>query len=1206
MGTQKLFGRTWWGNAWVKAMERIDYNTNRLPRGRRYANNGSVLSIQIEEREVIARVQGSRPKPYHIRIRLNEFKAGETGILKDLISDNIAIATDLGLGKLPESMLNLLEERGIHLFPRNWNEISGSCSCPDWANPCKHLAAVYYIIGNEIDKNPFILFNLKGIETEDLCAAGGILPEGSMDDASREQGNYVPYTQLSSADRSPQRQPAVDGSESIAPEVDLAFSPVDADGLYSLLADSPFFYSQGNFKKILIQAYRQMRRSVEDLAITEDVAPLKTTEVYLVLDIYDEMWFFTAPPDDLFTQLPGAKTKYLKIPMLKDGDPILEKRKGVLLPATEVFNVFLGMPLDGRRQSPSVTFLSLCTSIALALVRSSSFIPEVVAVEGGPDFIVRYVPLVHDEKIRNAINLAMSFMPPVFAIRTVDNNVLTPEGINNVLSLILAQMVMGFSDAVDIRDKVSSAFFKGCVYKAQAFEELHTAKAISDWLAGLSVRKQDISPVIRLELLADDRFSVHLDVENKKDSFAPLLSLSEVFRRKDLIFSRPASTVKMDVARQIAVAAEHLPQLKAVLNSKGMSPAEIDAETMASFMTRTKGLLDLLGIRIIVPKELKQLTTPRLALRARTKGKGGSISYLSLNEMLDFTWEVSIGGVSLSKSEFLNLVKSAHGVVRFRDQYLLLSPEEVKNILERMRKPPRELSAMEALCSAVTGEHDGMLFNADEALRQLIGDLTRVEDVEVPAGLTACLRPYQERGFRWLCSNARKGFGSCMADDMGLGKTIQVIAFLLKLKSEGDLAVPALVVCPTTIVGNWEKECRRFAPSLNVFIYHGSERSLAAKNKDLVITTYGTFRRDIEKFSHREWRALIVDEAQNIKNPDTDQARAIKSLNAGIRIAMSGTPVENRLSELWSIFDFINRGYLGQALTFQKKYAVPIEKYRDKDSIERLRAATAPFILRRLKSDKSVIEDLPDKIVSDEYCYLTKEQAALYQQVVDGTMETIEASAGIQRKGLIFKLITSLKQICNHPVHYSKKGEPRREESGKAERALDLAGKVLSLGQKALIFTQYKEMGNLLTALFAREFQEEVLFFHGGLTRKKRDEMIDIFQEKESGGVMVISLKAGGTGLNLTAAAHVIHYDLWWNPAVEDQATDRAYRIGQTANVMVHRLITLGTFEERIDEMLKSKKELADLTITAGEQWLTELSDKELKNLFSLAGLRAG
>lgn len=1204
MGAQKPFGRTWWGNAWVKAMERIDYNTNRLPRGRRYANNGSVRDIQIQDGEVHAIVQGSRPKPYRVRIKLNEFRVAEAKRIKAIIADNIAVATELSLGRLPESMLDLLEKGGIHLLPHSWNEISASCSCPDWANPCKHLAAVYYIIGNEIDKNPFILFNLKGMATEDLCAAGGILPAGSNDTREDRQDYYIPYDRLSTADLGPHeiRGAKADDGEAPALDMDLTFPGVDVDALYSLLPDSPLFYPQGNFKKLLIQTYHWTRRSVENLAITDDEATFHRTEIYLVHDVHG-LWSFTSPPHERLGQTPGAKTKYVKIPTPKDGQVVLGKKKGIVLPAAGLFDLFLGLPLDmdPQRQSPSAAFLSLCSSIALALVHSSSFIPEVVAEEGGRNFTVRYVPLTHDEKIENAIALARSLMPPIFAVRTLDGTVLAPEGINHIISLILTHIVNRFSEAADVRDKVCSAFFKGRTYMARAFEESNTAKSISDWLAGLTTRKHDISPVIRLELLADDRFALHLDVENKKDGLAPLLPLAEIFR-KDTVFSQPAVAVRTEVARQIAVAAGHLPQLQPILNSKGAYPAEIDAEGMASFMTRTKALLDLLGIRMLVPKELKQLATPRLAVRARVKGKAGSVSYLSLQKMLDFSWEISLGDQRLSKSEFLNLVKSAHGVVRFRDHYLLLSPEEVKGILERLRKPPRELSAMEALCSAVTGEHDGMLFNADDALQKLVKDLAKVEDIALPAALTARLRPYQERGFRWLCSNAAKGFGSCMADDMGLGKTIQVIAFLLKLKDDGGLSNPALVVCPTTIVGNWEKECRRFAPSLNVSIYHGSERSLTVKNRDLVITTYGILRREIDKFSHREWRAVIVDEAQNIKNPDTDQARAIKSLKAGVRIAMSGTPVENRLAELWSIFDFINGGYLGQARTFQTKYAVPIEKYRDKGSIERLRTATAPFILRRLKKDKSIIEDLPDKIVSDEYCYLTKEQAALYQRVVDSTMETIEGSEGIQRKGLIFKLITSLKQICNHPVHYSKKGEPRKEESGKAEKIIDLAGKILSLDQKALVFTQYREMGDLLSQLFARELREEVLFFHGGLARKKRDAMIEGFQERDSGGIMVISLKAGGTGLNLTSAGHVIHYDLWWNPAVEDQATDRAYRIGQTKDVMVHRLITLGTFEEKINEMLISKKELADLTVAAGEQWLTELSDRELKDLFSLAG----
>jgi SNF2 family DNA or RNA helicase len=346
---------------------------------------------------------------------------------------------------------------------------------------------------------------------------------------------------------------------------------------------------------------------------------------------------------------------------------------------------------------------------------------------------------------------------------------------------------------------------------------------------------------------------------------------------------------------------------------------------------------------------------------------------------------------------------------------------------------------------------------------------------------------------------------------------------------------------------------------------------------------------------------VVIDEAQNIKNPETNQSKAVKMLNAGSYIAMSGTPVENRLTELWSIFDFVNRGYLGTQRDFIKNFAIPIEKFRNREKIHKLRKATAPFLLRRIKSDREIIKDLPDKTVKNEYCYLSKEQAALYQQVTESMMREIEQGEGIARKGLIFKLMTALKQICNHPVQYTKKGKAGRSHSGKTEKALSLIENIISDGKKALLFTQYREMGELLMELVREELHEEPLFFHGGLPRRKRDGMVENFQNNgKATPLMIISLKAGGTGLNLTAASNVIHYDLWWNPAVEDQATDRTYRIGQTQNILVHRLISLGTFEEKIDEMLTAKKELADLTVASGESRLSELSNKELRELFTL------
>ena len=438
-----------------------------------------------------------------------------------------------------------------------------------------------------------------------------------------------------------------------------------------------------------------------------------------------------------------------------------------------------------------------------------------------------------------------------------------------------------------------------------------------------------------------------------------------------------------------------------------------------------------------------------------------------------------------------------------------------------------------------------------------------------------------------------------MADDMGLGKTIQVISFILKQKETGALKQPALVVCPTTLLGNWVKEIKNFAPILKTSVYHGIDRELDTK-ADIIITTYAILRIDIEKIKKQKWSMLIIDEAQNIKNPDTSQTQAVKQIKADTKIAMTGTPVENKLTELWSIFDFINRGYLGTIRDFQKGYAIPIEKFKQTNRAEKLRLAISPFILRRLKTDKSIISDLPDKVVLNEYCYLTKTQAALYQSVLDNLMSDISKLNGINRRGMIFKLITALKQICNHPYQYLKAGDISKDVSGKADQLVSIVKQILENDEKTLIFTQYKEMGNILSTILNDELNINPLFFHGSLNRTQREELIKDFQDKKDSNVMILSLKAGGTGLNLTAATNVIHYDLWWNPAVEDQATDRTYRIGQDKNVMVHRFITLGTFEEKIDEMINNKKDLANVAVFEGEKIITELSDEEIYKIFSL------
>ncbi|MBO0714244.1 MAG: DEAD/DEAH box helicase, partial [Acidimicrobiales bacterium] len=483
----------------------------------------------------------------------------------------------------------------------------------------------------------------------------------------------------------------------------------------------------------------------------------------------------------------------------------------------------------------------------------------------------------------------------------------------------------------------------------------------------------------------------------------------------------------------------------------------------------------------------------------------------------------------------------------------------------------------------------------------------RVEAMPTPSGFAGALRPYQERGLAWLSFLGSLSLGSCLADDMGLGKTAQLLALEVAERSEGRRPPPTLVVCPMTVVGNWQHEAARFAPRLRVLVHHGPDRlggkafARAAARADLVITTYGLVARDVERLSSLEWSRVVLDEAQNVKNSETRQAKAVRRLSSRHRVALTGTPVENRLSELWSIMEFLNPGLLGSERGFRERFAAPIERYGDDEAAGVLRRCTGPFVLRRLKTDRSIIADLPEKLEIKVYCNLTKEQASLYQAVVDDMLTRIAEAEGMERRALVLTTMLKLKQVCNHPVHLLGDGSSADGRSGKLSRLIEILEEAASEGDRALVFTQFAEMGKLLHAHLQSRLGREVLWLHGATLKRARDEMVARFQQEGGPAIFVLSLKAGGTGLNLTAANHVVHFDRWWNPAVEDQATDRAFRIGQRRDVQVRKLICAGTLEERIDELIERKRGLAERIVGSGEGWLTELSTEELRQVVALS-----
>jgi SNF2 family DNA or RNA helicase len=673
------------------------------------------------------------------------------------------------------------------------------------------------------------------------------------------------------------------------------------------------------------------------------------------------------------------------------------------------------------------------------------------------------------------------------------------------------------------------------------------------------------------------------------------VSLSDIFKLKKY------DKFRLEILKDLNIVANYLPQVNSILSWKGEKEAIVSLTEFSNLLIHILPVVRLLGVSILLPKSLKTLVYPNLYLQLKKgPGKQESVkSLVGLTELLDYDWQVTLGDTLMDVNEFLKMVKGLQGLVKLKDQYIFLDEAQIKALQKNLEKN-QELSSYQLIQAALAEEVAGATVGLSPDVAKMVKEILKGNAPEVPSELQASLRPYQLRGFEWMARNAELGMGSIIADDMGLGKTLQVITLLLHFKTQGYLVKnKALVVVPTSLISNWEREIARFAPSLNSYAYHGSGRTEDFKDVDVVITSYGMVRNNPGVFDKHKWHTLIVDEAQNIKNPSSEQTKAIKKIKAETRIAMSGTPVENRLSEYWSIFDFSNKGYLGNYNWFNEEFSKPIQQNRDMNKVELFRRITAPFLLRRMKTDKSIITDLPDKVENSQYASLSSNQAALYQNLVDQTMNAIENSEGIERKGLVLKLMMALKQIGNHPYQYLKQGKKEYTISEKSQLALELVESIIENDEKVLIFTQFREMGELLSEFISTHTSEKPLFLHGGCSRKQRDEMVDKFQNHHP-RIFILSLKAGGTGLNLTAASHVIHYDLWWNPAVESQATDRAFRIGQKKNVIVSRLINKGTIEEKIDKMIQEKRALADLTVATGETWLGNLSNDEIKNLVKL------
>lgn len=980
--------------------------------------------------------------------------------------------------------------------------------------------------------------------------------------------------------------------------IDFSLKKNNIDELFFNLSENPEGFKNKDFRYTLSLIYQTVEDEFKDVFLSPH-SPARNTNFYLVNE-NGKLSFFITPTNNFEYYLKSKGSLFRFRPQ------VLGNEVGYAMSLDLVMDYFggFGDVIEMEALTPTFVYMNSLAHFVMKLIEKLYFIPTIRTK--GTMFKIVYEPIIPNQQVARIINQFEENIPEKLFIKGDIPENFVKDFIHNYMNYVIYKF-LGIK-AYKFKDVKSGTYMIKDLEQRSVMRGIDIAENFSQWFDELYLGKYDVIPFFKIEKIEDELFQLKVHIKNRKTNESVLID--ELYH-KDEIFDAKSSDIAKIVEKQLNYAIKYMPELEELFEDEEKLALDLNLNEVYKIITQTAYYLQKAQIEVILPKELVNIVVPRASINAKVKASrsqdladifnNSTSSKISLDDILDFSYEIAIGNDKISVEEFNKLVETSNGLIKYKNKYVLIDKEESKKIFEQIAKANfKSMSRMELIHASMSGQLAQYDFDYDDAFARVIQDFTKPIEVTPPETLKGELRPYQQTGLKWLWTNVSKGFGVCMADDMGLGKTIQIISLILKMKEEGNLKKPVLVICPTTLMGNWMKELQMFAPSLDAVIYHGAERQLDVKH-DVILTTYAIMRIDVEELKKQSWGMVIVDEAQNIKNPDTAQTLAIKTLKADVKVAMTGTPVENRLTELWSIFDFINQGYLGSLREFQKSYAIPIERFKETSRAAKLKMSVSPFVLRRLKTDKHVISDLPEKMVLNEYCYLSKPQAVLYEKTLNEMMEKISSFSGINRRGNIFKLITALKQICNHPYQFLKSGEMSRELSGKMDKCISTVQSILDNGEKTLIFTQYKEMGEILCKVIAEECNTEPLFFHGSLTVPQREDLINRFQNEEDAKIMILSLKAGGTGLNLTSATNVIHYDLWWNPAVEDQATDRTYRIGQDKNVMVHRMITLGTFEEKIDEMLKSKKELADLAVYEGEKIITELSDEEIYEIFTLS-----
>ncbi len=1282
MAKRRKYGQTWWGAAWLSALRDVP-DENRLARGRSYYANGHVFNIEFSTQtmRLQALVSGSAYTPYEVSFTFTPLTEDERSRLLAAVSEDQQLVAEILDGSLPERLLEICKREKIELFPKSWRDLHPHCTCPDSSAFCKHLAALFYTLLDAIDENPFAVFLTRGLSLQKELSKKGIDLSASAHESPRHPAELVAAS--AAFCRAPQAATVVkdkkDDEEARAAREQAALErlrSVDCTGLpdmssvlESLLPERLRPAAPKGENTRILGFLRQADCNLASLTAFESHELEETAEGTANAALSSLLRATNAPaklPDNarvvpvLQVSPGGTPGLFLTVSYKKPrARKLTQETFYEAVPGALACEALTLSALELERMPAEIECLATLARAARAMLFARTITPIVVTEFSIEDpFCPRlwWTPMMREPHTAALVSALAEAVAP-WAEALIDPYALEDLKLDSsderfsqkCVFLLLTAIINGFiagasqktvmrmvendpglfqalietgADVPDFDGRTPESF-------TQTLTRYFRAYLLADtypWRPVLTARVHADGVKLNFGILAREETEDDESDESAQDGATPegkpLYDLRRPVMLQKLLKDEAYASDRFAALNVIKTLAEACPVLTRIASARG-KPVTLESGELKDFLFESAPVLMVLGVTVMLPQSLKRILTPRL-VASISQTSGPQKSFLDKDAVTRFDWHAALGDKTLTPEELDALAAHAGEIVRFGEDFVYLDSEALAHLTDAVRRQPQP-TYLEKMRALLTGEYEGAEVIASDDVRERLKTLTEVTGIAPPVGLKARLRPYQARGYAWLMKNLTLGIGALIADDMGLGKTLQVIAAITALKEKGELDAKkgkALAVVPTTLLTNWMREIARFSPGLTVGLYHGAGRSLAEREEmpDVTLTTYGTLRRDAEILGTRRWRLLVLDEAQAVKNASTNQSVAVRSIHAPQVIAMTGTPVENRLMEYWSILEIVQPRLLGSADDFARTFAAPIEYERDAHAIEAFRRLTAPFMLRRLKSDKSIIADLPEKNSIDLFTTLTPAQAALYQKTLESLMSKIETIDGkmreaqdaaerntlrTTRRGALLALITGLKQICNSPSQYLKTETPA-PDSGKGAALLETLERCHEAGRKVLIFTQYREMGERLQRWIANATGESVDFLHGGVPLTKRQDMVDRFQNDRAVRTMIISLKAGGTGLNLTAASAVIHYDLWWNPAVEAQATDRAYRIGQRRDVLVYRFVTAGTFEERVNDMLASKRELADLTVAAGETWIGELPGDELKALFALGGSAGG